>query len=257
MTAQSLAARIDGRALASLLAELLACASPADPHRNKSNAGRWVTINAPRELVERARCAVSAPAESPRAEFELHCNDEFAASAEGERATAWAEIQHYAAQYSQDGPVTIYEVTRRPVAAPAESAENPPALSDLQMWEVHRQLAAADGGPEPLPERGNTICNPHPQAPHGFNRNASHNAGRYVCDCEGWMPPPPQGASTPTTVDGLMALVEEYMALVEEYVSDSNHGNSDSAAVRAYAERLARTDGVLGRQTTEENDDGR
>jgi hypothetical protein len=29
-------------------------------------------------------------------------------------------------------------------------------------------------------------CNPHPDAPHGFNRNASHNAGRYVCDCEGW-----------------------------------------------------------------------
>ena len=31
-------------------------------------------------------------------------------------------------------------------------------------------------------------CNPHPDAPHGFSRNASHSAGRYVCDCEGWMP---------------------------------------------------------------------
>ena len=31
-------------------------------------------------------------------------------------------------------------------------------------------------------------CNPHPDAPHGFNRNASHDAGRYVCDCEGWEP---------------------------------------------------------------------
>ena len=29
-------------------------------------------------------------------------------------------------------------------------------------------------------------CNTHPKAPHGFNRNASHSAGRYVCDCEGW-----------------------------------------------------------------------
>lgn len=29
-------------------------------------------------------------------------------------------------------------------------------------------------------------CNPHPEAPHGFNRNASHQAGRYVCDCESW-----------------------------------------------------------------------
>jgi hypothetical protein len=39
-------------------------------------------------------------------------------------------------------------------------------------------------------EVGNTTCNPHPDAPHGFNRDASHSAGRYVCDCEGWMPPP-------------------------------------------------------------------
>lgn len=29
-------------------------------------------------------------------------------------------------------------------------------------------------------------CNPHPKAPHGFNRNASHAADRYVCDCESW-----------------------------------------------------------------------
>lgn len=31
-------------------------------------------------------------------------------------------------------------------------------------------------------------CNQHPDAPHGFDRNASHNAGRYVCTCEGWAP---------------------------------------------------------------------
>ena len=31
-------------------------------------------------------------------------------------------------------------------------------------------------------------CNPHPDAPHGFDRNASHSAGRYVCECEGWTP---------------------------------------------------------------------
>jgi hypothetical protein len=30
------------------------------------------------------------------------------------------------------------------------------------------------------------VCDPHPKAPHGFNRNASHSADRYVCDCEGW-----------------------------------------------------------------------
>lgn len=31
-------------------------------------------------------------------------------------------------------------------------------------------------------------CITHPCAPHGFNRNASHAAHRYVCDCEGWCP---------------------------------------------------------------------
>lgn len=31
-------------------------------------------------------------------------------------------------------------------------------------------------------------CNPHPKAPHGFNRNASHSADRYVCECEVWDP---------------------------------------------------------------------
>ena len=32
-------------------------------------------------------------------------------------------------------------------------------------------------------------CNPHPDAPHGFLRNASHNADRYVCECEHWEEP--------------------------------------------------------------------
>jgi hypothetical protein len=52
---------------------------------------------------------------SDEVEFELHCDGDFAASASGPRERAWSEIQHYAAQYAQDGPVTIYEVTRRPI----------------------------------------------------------------------------------------------------------------------------------------------
>lgn len=31
-------------------------------------------------------------------------------------------------------------------------------------------------------------CNPHPDAPHGFARDASHSEGRYVCECEFWEP---------------------------------------------------------------------
>ena len=33
-------------------------------------------------------------------------------------------------------------------------------------------------------------CKDHPDAPHGFDRNASHNADRYVCECENWEPKP-------------------------------------------------------------------
>jgi hypothetical protein len=49
----------------------------------------------------------------------------------------------------------------------------------------------ADGGPP---------CSTHPAAPHGFDRNASHGAGRYVCDCEGFKPeadPRENDGSTP------------------------------------------------------------
>ena len=29
-------------------------------------------------------------------------------------------------------------------------------------------------------------CYDHPDAPHGFNRSASHGEDCYVCDCKGW-----------------------------------------------------------------------
>lgn len=32
-------------------------------------------------------------------------------------------------------------------------------------------------------------CKDHPDAPHGFDRNASHSEDRYVCECESWEPP--------------------------------------------------------------------
>ena len=45
--------------------------------------------------------------------------------------------------------------------------------------EKFAELVRADGPP----------CKTHPDAPHGFDRNASHSADRYVCECEGWEPP--------------------------------------------------------------------
>jgi len=38
----------------------------------------------------------------------------------------------------------------------------------------------------PNKEKG---CKTHPDAPHGFVRNASHSEDRYVCECEFWEPP--------------------------------------------------------------------
>ena len=32
-------------------------------------------------------------------------------------------------------------------------------------------------------------CKTHPDAPHGFVRNASHTENRYVCECEYWEEP--------------------------------------------------------------------
>jgi len=35
---------------------------------------------------------------------------------------------------------------------------------------------------------GEVPCKTHPDAPHGFDRNASHTLDRYVCECEHWEP---------------------------------------------------------------------
>ena len=39
---------------------------------------------------------------------------------------------------------------------------------------------------------GTVNCSRHPDAPHGFDRNGSHNAGRHMCVCEGWEPCKPE-----------------------------------------------------------------
>jgi hypothetical protein len=46
------------------------------------------------------------------------------------------------------------------------------------------QFAYDQGAKHPDPKQPK--CNPHSKAPHGFAREASHQAGRYVCDCESW-----------------------------------------------------------------------
>ena len=45
-------------------------------------------------------------------EFEVWQSDDMVASASGPREDALREAMHYAAQYEQDGPVRVFEVTR-------------------------------------------------------------------------------------------------------------------------------------------------
>lgn len=57
------------------------------------------------------------------------------------------------------------------------------------MWAIkaYKKVLAfyQSGADEPVPEE-EPECSTDPAAPHGFDRNASHTAGRYVCECEAW-----------------------------------------------------------------------
>ncbi|MBR8657301.1 hypothetical protein KDH83_28690, partial [Achromobacter sp. Marseille-Q0513] len=58
-----------------------------------------------------------AAGDAQDAHFDLWQDDMVVASASGPRSQALQEIQHYAAVYSQDGPVQIEEVIRIPLNA--------------------------------------------------------------------------------------------------------------------------------------------
>lgn len=62
------------------------------------------------------------------------------------------------------------------------------------------QFAYDQGVKNPDPQQPK--CNPHSKAPHGFAREASHQAGRYVCDCESW------DAYQAGREDGVQAMLE-------------------------------------------------
>jgi len=49
-------------------------------------------------------------------------------------------------------------------------------------------------------KENNFNCKTHPDAPHGFVRNASHSEDRYVCECEFWEPPE-QGEPVATLIE--------------------------------------------------------
>ena len=51
---------------------------------------------------------------------------------------------------------------------------------DEKLWKSIEDLRQALVEPAP--------CSTHPMAPHGFDRNASHSADEYVCECA-WFDP--------------------------------------------------------------------
>jgi hypothetical protein len=59
-------------------------------------------------------------------------------------------------------------------------------------------------------------CKDHPDAPHGFDRTASHNEGRYVCECDYWEPPVSDLKDMPVvTVEQIVRFRNEAIATVE------------------------------------------
>lgn len=72
------------------------------------------------EIIRRILQQQGGAALQEQAEFELVQDGMVMASADGKREAAWREIQHYAAVYGQDGPVEIYEVTRRRIEGEAK-----------------------------------------------------------------------------------------------------------------------------------------
>jgi hypothetical protein len=58
-------------------------------------------------------------------------------------------------------------------------------------------------------------CKTDPRAPHGFDRNASHSADRYVCECEGWEPPKKEWVGL--TDEEIRDVEEEYTYMDEEF----------------------------------------
>ena len=94
-------------------------------------------------------------------------------------------------------------------------------------------------------------CNPHPDAPHGFVRNASHSVGHYVCECSGWAPPaslqeelrsvPERSRTTLEAADRIDALENEMARIRELWEADqieSSEQRTQIHQLRAQVEEL-------------------
>ena len=58
-----------------------------------------------------------------------------------------------------------------------------------QIFDVYKKSQNVESAPNGLAETSQDVaCKEHPNAPHGFMRGESINAGHYVCECAFWEP---------------------------------------------------------------------
>ena len=65
------------------------------------------------EGYQAGRAALQSQDREDEVEYQLGIEGEVQAQTFGPRDQAWAEIQRYAAQYAEDGPIEIWEIARR------------------------------------------------------------------------------------------------------------------------------------------------
>ena len=104
------------------------------------------------------------------------------------------------------------------------------------MWMLHRKKPSIMNTNETPP------CSTHPNAPHGFDRDGSHAADRYVCDCEGWVAPDgaPSDAPTPESHRAYLASIDDTGCVTRmEPIWDTMHRlERERDEARAEAARL-------------------
>ena len=90
-------------------------------------------------------------------------------------------------------------------------------------------------------------CKTDPRAPHGFDRNASHSAGRYVCECEGWQPQPEPPPECQTEEEKTafafgwwkaMETKRQWVGLSDEDYSELLKGGWEGSLIREIEEKL-------------------
>lgn len=75
----------------------------------------------------------------------------------------------------------VYRLRKR-----AEIRRQIPSRKSVQEGAPDRIADLLEEAADVIDEMRKPKCDPHPKAPHGFDRNASHNMDRYVCECESW-----------------------------------------------------------------------